>query len=97
MSSSRKNEVLLAKYNKTWDNVSNTIKSSIWKWTYLQWKVLKTEIKSYKRKISTNCHDNKKPKGSLCICVSVILIGSVFRTGKNYSREIFLEECKIYC
>ena len=28
------------------------------------------------------------------ICLSVILIGSVFRTGKNYYPHVFLEECK---
>ena len=26
--------------------------------------------------------------------LSVILIGSVFRTGKNYNSQVFLEECK---
>ena len=28
------------------------------------------------------------------ICLSVILIDSVFRTGKNYYPQAFLEECK---
>ena len=28
------------------------------------------------------------------ICLSVILIDSVFRTGKNYYPHVFLEECK---
>ena len=28
------------------------------------------------------------------ICLSVILIDSVFRTGKNYYPQVFLEECK---
>ena len=27
------------------------------------------------------------------ICLSVILIDSVFRTGKNYYLQVFLEEC----
>ena len=27
-------------------------------------------------------------------CLSVILINSVFRTGKNYDPQVFLEECK---
>ena len=28
------------------------------------------------------------------ICLSVILIDSVFRTGKNYYLQVLLEECK---
>ena len=50
------------------------------------------KIKSYKRKINTNFHNNKIPKeGSQCICMSVILINSVFRI--DYSL-VHLEECK---
>ena len=33
-------------------------------------------------------------KGSQFICLSVILIDSVFKTGKNYYSQVFLEECK---
>ena len=39
--------------------------------------------------------NNKIPKeGSQFVCLSVILINSVFRTGKNYYLQVFLEECK---
>ena len=33
-------------------------------------------------------------QGSQCICLSKILINSVFRTGNNYYPHVFLEECK---
>ena len=40
-------------------------------------------------------HNNKIPReGSQFICLSVILKDSVFRTGKNYYPQVFLEECK---
>ena len=29
-----------------------------------------------------------------CICLSVILIDSVYRKGKNYHAQVFLEEFK---
>ena len=36
--------------------------------------------------------DNEIPKeGSKCIYLSVILINSVFRTGKSYYPQVFLE------
>ena len=33
-------------------------------------------------------------EGSHCICLSVILIDSVFEMGKNYYPQVLLEECK---
>ena len=48
-------------------------------------KYLKAKVKSYNGKINTNFHKNKIPKeGSQFICLSIILIDSVFRAGKNY-------------
>ena len=45
--------------------------------------------------MNTNFHGDKTPKeGSQCICLSVTLVNSVFRTGKNYYPQLFLEECK---
>ena len=45
-------------------------------------KNFETKIKYYDRKINTTFHDDKLPKeGSQYICLSVILIDSLFRTG----------------
>ena len=33
-------------------------------------------------------------KGTQCICLSVVLIDSVFTTGNIYHPQVFLEECK---
>ena len=58
-------------------------------------KYLKANIKSCNGKINTNFHNNKIPKEcSQRICLSVILIVSVFRTGEDYYPEVFVEECK---
>ena len=58
-------------------------------------KYLKAKIKSYNEKINTNFHNNKIPEeGSQFISLSVILIDSVFRRGKNYYPQDFLEVCK---
>ena len=56
-------------------------------------KYLKAKIKSYNGKININFHDNETPReGSQCICLSVILINSVCKTGKNYYPQVFLEK-----
>ena len=56
---------------------------------------VKTKIKSYKGKIKTDFHSNAISKeGSQCICVSAILIDSIYRKDKIYYPQVFLEECK---
>ena len=48
-------------------------------------KYLNTKINVYNRKRKTNFQNNKVPKeGFQFICLSVILIDSVFRTDKRY-------------
>ena len=56
---------------------------------------LKNVMKLYNRKTNTNLHDNKiRKKDSQFICLSVILVDSVLRTGKTYNRQLFLKEYK---
>ena len=76
---------LLEKYNKIWEKVRNSIKNEFDSEPIYNVKYIETRITSYNGKIKTNFNNNKIPKeGSQCICLSVILIDSVFRTGKNY-------------
>ena len=44
---------------------------------------------------SIQIFDNyKMPKeGSHCICLSITLVDSVFKMGKNYYPQVSLEEC----
>ena len=52
-------------------------------------------MKYYEGKNNTNFDCDKVPKeGSQCICVSVILIDSVFRIGKTYYPDVLLEKFK---
>ena len=89
-----KDDELLERYNEIWKNVKDSFKSEFRKPVNNK-KYLKAKIKYYKEKINTSFHNNKIPKeDSQCICLSVILIDSVFRTGKSYSTQVFLEEFK---
>ena len=55
-------------------------------------KYIKTKIKLHWGKINTNFHSNKIPiEGSQSICHSVILIYSVYRTGKICCPQVLLE------
>ena len=90
-----KDDELLEMYNKIWEKVKDSLKKEFDSEPVYNKKYLEAKIKSYCRKINTNFHNNKIPKeNSQYICLSEILINSVFRTGKNYYPHMFLEECK---
>ena len=80
-------------YNEIWEKVKNIIQKELDRETVYNKKYLRTKIKCDNGKINTNFHNNKIPKeGSQFICLSIILIDSVFRTGKNYYPQVLLEE-----
>ena len=90
-----KDDELLEKYNEIWEKVNKSIKKEFDSEPVYNEKYLKTKIKVYKGKINTKFYNNKIPKeDSQCICLSVILIDSVFRTGNNYYPQVFLKEYK---
>ena len=90
-----KDDELIEKYNEIWEKVKNSLKKEFDGEQVNNEKHLKAKIKSYNGKTNTNFHNNKIPKeGSQFICLSVILNDSVFRTGKSYYPQMFLEECK---
>ena len=85
-----KGDELLEKYNEIWEKVKNIIKKEFDSESVHNEEYLKAKIKSYNGKISTNFHNNKIPKeDSQFICLSVILIDSVFRTDKIIILKCF--------
>ena len=87
---------MLKEYKEIWKKVSNAIKKEFDSNLVYIKKYLRTKIKSYKGKINKNfC--NKIPKeGSQYICLSVVLLDSIFKTDKNVILKFFLEECKYF-
>ena len=85
-----KNDELLEKCNEIWERVKNSIKKEFDSETVYNEDCQKAEIKFCNGKIKKNFHNNKIPKeGSQFIYLCVILIDSVFRTGKNYYPQVF--------
>ena len=90
-----KDQKLLEKYDQICKKVSNIIKKEFDSNPVYNENYIKTKIKSYNGKINTNFHNNKITKeGCQCICLSVILIDSVYKKKKNYYPQVILEECK---
>ena len=78
------------KYNEIAEKVYNSIKKQFESEPAYNEKYLKTEIEPYQGKINTNLHSDKIQKqGSQYICLSVIFIDSVHRTGKNIFIKSF--------
>ena len=74
--------------------VKNSIKKELDCQPAYNKKYPKAKIKFYDRKTNTNFCNHKIPKeGSQFICLSVILINSVFRAGKNCYPQVPLEKC----
>ena len=82
-------------YDKTWDKVSNFILKRFDRKQVRNQNCLKNKVKSYEGKIITNFYDNGiKTDVSHCICLLIVLIGSVFKIGKNNYLQLVLEEFK---
>ena len=92
-----KDDELLEKYNEIWEKVKNSLKKDFDSEPVYNEKYLKANIKSYNGKVNASFYNNKIPtEGSHFLCLSVTLIDSVFRTGKNYYPQVFLQECKYF-
>ena len=90
-----KGDKLLEQYNEIWEKVKHSLKKEFDSKPVYNKKYLKAKIKTYNGKININSHNNKIPKGdSQYVCLSIILLDSVFTTCKNYYSQVFLEECK---
>ena len=90
-----KGDKLLEQYNEIWEKVKHSLKKEFDSKPVYNKKYLKAKIKTYNRKININFHNNKIPKwDSQYVCLSIILLDSVFATCKNYYSQVFLEECK---
>ena len=87
--------IIRKKYNEIWEKVKNSTEKEFDSEPVYNEKYLKAKIKSYNGKINKNFHHNKIPKeGSKFICLSVVFIDSIFRAGKNYHPQVFVEQCR---
>ena len=86
---------MLEKYNETWGKVSHTIKNRFDNKLVYNKNIWKTKIKSYNGKINSNSYNNKIANEiSQIICLSVILIDSIYIKYKSCYPQESLEECK---
>ena len=95
MSFSMRDEEFIEAFNKTLKKGSNLMKKELVSVQVYSEKCLKTKLKSHKNEINSNFGGSELPReSSHCVCLSVILLDSIFRISKSYYTQVFLEECK---
>ena len=52
------------------------------------------KLKMQKERIKTNFHDYEVPYDVYCNATGVLKIDSVYKQGKSYHSQVFVEECK---
>ena len=90
---------LLKKYIEIWEKINGLIGKKFDCEPVYGDKYLKIKIKSYKSGVSTNFrgegNSKRVPKeGLLYMCLTLIVLDSVIKTGNKYYPQTLLEECK---
>ena len=52
------------------------------------------KLKTWKERIKTNFHGQDVPYDKYCNATTMLKIDSVYRQGKNYHSQIYVEDCK---
>ena len=52
------------------------------------------KLKTWKERIKTNFHGQDVPYDMYCNPTAVLKIDSVYKKGKNYHPQVYVEECK---
>ena len=87
---------LLKKYNKIWEKFGNLLNIEFdSEPVYCDVdKYVKTKVKMYGDRVSTNFQGKNLPKeNTLYKCLSLIMLDSVITVNKNYYEETLLEDC----
>ena len=52
------------------------------------------KLKTWKERIKTNFHGQDVPYDMYCNATAVLKIDSIYKQGKNYHPQVYIEECK---
>ena len=85
----------VSKYKKIWNEVESQLFQKLAtepikvKGMYVHGK-----LKTWKELIKTNFHGQEVPYDMYCFGTAVLKIDSVYKQGKNYHLQVYVEECK---
>ena len=83
----------VSQYKKTWNEVESQLSEKL-ATEPIKGKYVYGKLKTWKERIKTNFHGQDVPYGMYCNATAVLKIDSVYKQGKNYHPQVFVEECK---
>ena len=84
----------VSQYKKIWNEVESQLFEKL-ATEPIKGKYIRGKLKTWKESIKTNFHGQDVPYDMYCNATAAVLkIDSVYKQGKNYHLQVYVEECK---
>ena len=83
----------MSQYKKIWNEVESQLFEKL-ATEPIKGKYVYGKLKTWKERIKTNFHGQDVPYDMYCNATAVLKIDSVYKQGKNYHPQTYVEECK---
>ena len=85
----------MSQYKKIWNEVeSQLFEKMVTEPIKREGRYVNGKLKTWKERIKTNFHGQDVPYDMYCNATAVLKIDSVYKQGKNYHPQVYVEECK---
>ena len=85
----------MSQYKKIWNEVeSQLFEKMVTEPIKREGRYVNGKLKTWKERIKTNFHGQDVPYNMHCNATTVSKINSVYKQGKNYHPQVYVEECK---
>ena len=85
----------VAQYKKIWNEVESQLSEKLaTKLIKGEGKYVHGKLKTWKERIKTNFHGQDVPYDMYCNATAVLKIDSIYKQGKNYHPQVYVEECE---
>ena len=85
----------VSQYKKIWNEVESQLFEKLATEPIKgEGKHVRGKLKTWKKRIKTNFYGQDVPYDMYCNATAVLKIDSVYKQGKNYHSQIYVEECK---
>ena len=85
----------VSQYKKIWNEVeSQLFEKMATEPIKIEGRYVYGKLKTWKERIKTNFHGQDVPYDMHCNATAVLKIDSVYKQGKNYHPQVYVEECK---
>ena len=85
----------VAQYKKIWNEVESQLSEKLaTKLIKGEGKYVHGKLKTWKERIKTNFHGQDVSYDMYCNATAVLKIDSIYKQGKNYHPQVYVEECE---